>query len=231
VERFQVKSLLKLDFVGRALLTIAFAGFFALDLMALGHLLSENPARETFALDLTARVAGLAFMCLAIVLTVFRLPPRSDSLGWMPRIAAIAGTFMTLTIVVLPQADMNAVVRLAGATLTIVGTVSSIYCLMWLGRSFSIDAQARRLVTGGPYSLVRHPLYVAEAVSLAGLTLSSLSVWAVTIAVATLLVQYWRILNEELILSRAFPEYAAYMVAVPRIAPRLWARSVPPVGT
>ena len=223
-----MKRFMELDFLGRVLLTVAFAVFFALDLLAVGHLLSETPRSNTFALDIIARTAGLIFMCLAVALTVFRLPPKSDSLGWMPRIAAIAGTFMTLAIIVSPQADTHVAVRLAGATLTIVGTALSIYCLMWLGRSFSIDAQARRLVTGGPYSLIRHPLYVAEAIGLAGLTLSNLSAWAVTIAVATLLIQYWRILNEERVLSGAFPEYAAYTVAVPRIIPRQWPGSVPP---
>ena len=38
--------------------------------------------------------------------------------------------------------------------------------IAYLGKSFSIIPQARRLVREGPYSVVRHPLYLAEEVAL-----------------------------------------------------------------
>ena len=40
-----------------------------------------------------------------------------------------------------------------------------------LGNSFSVTPQARKLVTGGIYSRIRHPIYVFSSIGLAGLSL------------------------------------------------------------
>ncbi|BCH25186.1 methyltransferase family protein [Mesorhizobium sp. L-8-3] len=213
--------MLSLDFIGRASLAGLFTGYVCLNLISIMEMTYQLPRSETFALDVTARSAGLIFMGLAVGLTVLRLPPKNDSLGWMPRLVAIAGTFMTLTLIVLPQVDIPPVAKLTATTLTIVGTTSSAYCLAWLGRSFSIDAQARRLVTEGPYAIVRHPLYVCEAITLLGVALSNFSAWSVLIVSINLAVQYWRIANEERVLGQAFPEYASYARVVPQLMPRL----------
>ena len=100
--------------------------------------------------------------------------------------------------------------KVIATAMVLIGTGLSAYCLTWLGRSFSIDAQARRLVTGGPYAIVRHPLYLCEALALVGVAISNLSVWSVAIVSVNLALQYWRIVNEERVLGDAFEEYAAY---------------------
>jgi len=48
------------------------------------------------------------------------------------------------------------------------GCVSIVYAVLHLGKSFSIMPQARRLVIGGPYRFVRHPLYFAEELAVIG---------------------------------------------------------------
>ena len=53
------------------------------------------------------------------------------------------------------------------------GTLASVYCLYYLGRSFSIMACARELVTHGPYGVIRHPLYVAEAITVLGIIIAN----------------------------------------------------------
>jgi protein-S-isoprenylcysteine O-methyltransferase Ste14 len=218
-------SLLNLDFVGRVLLATSLTVFAVFGMLGIFGMLAMSPKPDWFLLDLTARLAGFVFMSLLIVFTVIRLPPKSESLGWIPRIVAIAGTFMSMTLVLLPQADVPPIVRTIAAAMVLVGTGLSAYCLTWLGRSFSIDAQARRLVTGGPYSIVRHPLYLCEALALVGISISNLSVWSVTIVGLNLALQYWRIVNEERVLASAFEEYDAYCRAVPQILPR-FSRSV-----
>jgi protein-S-isoprenylcysteine O-methyltransferase Ste14 len=215
--------MLNLDFIGRALLTISFTAF---GVFGIFGLLAMSPEAEWFLLDLATRLAGLVFMFLLIAFTVFRLPPKSDSLGWIPRIVAIAGTFMSLTLIVLPQAGVPPTLKIVATAMVLIGTGLSAYCLTWLGRSFSIDAQARRLVTAGPYAIVRHPLYLCEALALVGVTIANLSVWSVVIVSVNLALQYWRIVNEERVLAKTFQEYASYSVAVPQILPRLQSRRV-----
>ena len=91
--------------------------------------------------------------------------------------------------------------------------------LRWLGKSFSIFAEARRLVTDGPYRIVRHPLYLCEAVAVVGVTLQVLSPLAVLIAIAVVMAQWRRMINEEAILKLAFPEYRAYAANTPFLIP------------
>ena len=107
--------------------------------------------------------------------------------------------------------------------LIIVGSGSSFVVLRWLGKSFSILAEARRLVTSGPYKVVRHPLYLCEGIALLGVALQVISPLAVTITVIILLIQFRRMINEEAVLNSAFPEYRAYAARTPRVAPALLA--------
>jgi protein-S-isoprenylcysteine O-methyltransferase Ste14 len=101
-------------------------------------------------------------------------------------------------------------VRLVGAVLWIVGAVLSLWPLWYLRRSFSVEPEARALVTSGPYRLARHPIYTVYLLINAGILLrhftlpfaAIVSVWVVSLLL--------RIRYEEGVLSRAFPEYPEY---------------------
>jgi protein-S-isoprenylcysteine O-methyltransferase Ste14 len=64
---------------------------------------------------------------------------------------------------------------MVATVLVLVGTAAGIVTLMRLGRSFSMMAEARRLVTSGPYRFVRHPLYLAEELAIIGLSMQFFS--------------------------------------------------------
>ena len=53
--------------------------------------------------------------------------------------------------------------------------MAAVSCLSWLGRSYSITASARKLVTSGPDSILRHPLYACEILLMTGLMIVNLS--------------------------------------------------------
>lgn len=209
------------DLIGRALLSGIFLLFAFIGLHQVASLLANPWANETWLLDLVARGASLAFAVLVVGATIVRLPARQTAAGWEPRVTAILGTFLMLSLVVLPRAEIGAGAKLVATVIIVVGSVLSIYCLMWLGRSFSVMAHARRLVMAGPYAVVRHPLYAAEMITMVGVTMKNFSWLALAIFALNVALQFRRMHNEERILRVAFPEYAAYAARVPMFLPRL----------
>jgi protein-S-isoprenylcysteine O-methyltransferase Ste14 len=123
------------------------------------------------------------------------------------------------TLAMLPLSDVPDAVKIAALVLGFVGAALSTYVLLYLGRSFSIMAQARKLVTSGPYSVVRHPLYIVEEIAIIGIILAHFSIWAVAIGTVHWLFQMRRMLNEERVLRAAFPEYDLYAISVPMLVP------------
>jgi protein-S-isoprenylcysteine O-methyltransferase Ste14 len=82
-------------------------------------------------------------------------------------------------------------------------------------------AEARRLVTKGPYAIVRHPLYICEEIAILGVLIPVISPLAVLIVLVHALLQLRRMLNEEKVLRATFSEYEDYAARTPRLIPRL----------
>jgi protein-S-isoprenylcysteine O-methyltransferase Ste14 len=171
---------------------------------------------------LLARAAAVIFAVLWIVLLVVRRTPKAKAEGLLPRVAALAGGFLGIGIVLLPPHELSPTFNAISAALILAGTIFSFYAIIRLGRSVSIMAEARRLVTDGPYAVIRHPLYLGEAVALLGLTLQYLSAWALLLLGLQLAFQFLRMSNEEQVLSRTFPEYRAYMQRTARLIPGVY---------
>jgi protein-S-isoprenylcysteine O-methyltransferase Ste14 len=83
-------------------------------------------------------------------------------------------------------------------------------------------AEARRLVTSGPYRFVRHPLYLAEELAVVGIFMQSLSLWTALILAVQIAFQLRRMHNEEAILAESLPEYAAYRQRTARLLPGIY---------
>ena len=104
------------------------------------------------------------------------------------------------------------------------GLAFSIFAAAYLGRCFGVMADARGLVTGGPYQLVRHPLYLGEIVTMSGMVVGSQKVVLALIALVLIVaLQVTRAGFEEQTIAAAFPEYASYAQRVRyRIVPKLY---------
>ncbi len=81
----------------------------------------------------------------------------------------------------------------------------------------------QKVISTGPYALVRHPMYAGTLVMVAGVPLALGSWWGLGILVLTVPVLMWRILDEEKLLEQDLPGYVEYAQKVRyRLVPHLW---------
>ena len=103
--------------------------------------------------------------------------------------------------------------------LIIAGATGSLIAVSRLGGAFSMLPEARRLVTSGPYAVVRHPLYLAEMIGVLGLVLQFQQPWSLFLGAGVFVLQYWRSIFEERILMEAYPDYVVYRARTWRFVP------------
>jgi protein-S-isoprenylcysteine O-methyltransferase Ste14 len=84
-------------------------------------------------------------------------------------------------------------------------------------------APEQRVISTGPYALVRHPMYAGGLVLLAGVPLALGSWWGLLIMVAMVPALIWRLIDEEKFLARNLPGYSEYLHKVRhRLLPGAW---------
>jgi protein-S-isoprenylcysteine O-methyltransferase Ste14 len=83
--------------------------------------------------------------------------------------------------------------------------------------------EGQRVITSGPYVLVRHPMYAGVLVMLAGVPLALGSYWGLLLAFTGVPILVLRILDEEDMLRRELEGYEAYAQDVRyRLMPGVW---------
>jgi protein-S-isoprenylcysteine O-methyltransferase Ste14 len=174
------------------------------------------------AIHIAMRLSMIAFILLASAAVLLRTRPSGKASGLEPRISALAGSFMMYGMVLFPRHDLSLLGEIVSTFLTLVGSVGAVIALSQLGRSFSIMAESRQLVTTGPYRVVRHPLYAAELIATVGVFMQFASVYTVLLLTAQIAFQLRRMHNEELVLTIRFPEYAAYSQTTARLIPGIY---------
>ena len=81
----------------------------------------------------------------------------------------------------------------------------------------------QKVITTGPCSIVRHPMYVGALIMLLGTPLALGSWWGLLLYIPFLLIVVWRLLDEEKYLYRNLPGYKEYCQKVRyRLIPLLW---------
>lgn len=117
------------------------------------------------------------------------------------------------------------VVSLVGDALVVLGLFFTL--LVMKENSYSAatiqTVEGQKVISTGPYAIVRHPMYVGALILAIGVPLALGSWWGLVPLVPMILVLVWRILDEEHVLKKELPGYAEYTRRVRyRLAPHLW---------
>ncbi len=196
---------------------------------------------------ISARVAAILSLVLTFVAVVgihvrahagkaSAVPPRVRPPGSAPRLAAMAavvvvGAFATARTpgqVEWFPAPVQAIAAAAAALSCLSGTMIAVWAALSLGANFAVGATVRgdaraSLVTSGPFTLVRHPMYTALGLLFAGAALA----WGSLLGFALVGCAYpwtarWRADLEEQALAAAWPEeWRTYAARTPRFLPRM----------
>lgn len=140
-------------------------------------------------------------------------------LDWL---VALAGTAAPLLVRPAPPGTPHLAPLTVLASLFLAGNIIAIWGKLTLRRSFGLAAANRGVVDGGPYRLLRHPIYAGYILVYIGSILANPTAWNAVLYVCTLAMIVIRVLAEERVL-KADPAYAVFMSRVRyRLAPGLF---------
>jgi len=121
--------------------------------------------------------------------------------------------------------DISPHTVIAGDLLTVLGFY--ITFLVYKENSFASATievvPNQRVISTGPYALVRHPMYTGGMIYLLGMPLALGSWWGFVPLAAMLPALFWRLSNEEQFLSEHLPGYSEYLAKVRwRMIPKVY---------
>jgi protein-S-isoprenylcysteine O-methyltransferase Ste14 len=91
------------------------------------------------------------------------------------------------------------------------------------GASTVVKMAGQKVISRGPYALVRHPMYVGVLIMVIGVPLALGSYWGLLFMLLNVPILVLRILDEESMLASDLDGYSNYMQAVRyRLVPGLW---------
>jgi protein-S-isoprenylcysteine O-methyltransferase Ste14 len=174
---------------------------------------------------LWAELVRTLLMTLSFALIVFaywiRTPPRVRAVGWAERYFPLLVVALVFGYAFFRTPPPPLELYLLGTALCLAGWAISVWAIAHLRGSLSMMAEVRELVQGGPYRLVRHPLYLGEMINWCGLAVLYTG-WPVALYTAALIVlQALRARVEERKLQAALgPAYEQYRSSAGFLWPR-----------
>ena len=148
------------------------------------------------------------------------------------RIIMVLASLGFIGLIVLPALDRHfawssrsAPVALAGDALVLLGWLAIFFVFKEnTFTSATIElAPDHKVISTGPYALVRHPMYAGALVMLVGIPIALGSWWGLLVIVAMTPALIWRMFDEENFLARNLPGYVEYQRRVRyRLIPQVW---------
>jgi protein-S-isoprenylcysteine O-methyltransferase Ste14 len=163
------------------------------------------------------RLLCVAFSAGIALIYVLRKPPLRGLHDPVALLVSMYGSFILLglrplaTWLGISGGGLSEPELIGAGLLVVVGSGIGIYALTYLRLNFSILPEARNLTSGGPYRLVRHPVYFGEIVAGLGLAIALASAFALAIWASFVAAQLVRTFREERVLSETLPEYRAFV--------------------
>lgn len=148
------------------------------------------------------------------------------------KLIQVGASVVTIAMFVLPGIDhlrgwshVPWPIVILGNALVILGFV--IMCWVFRENSFAaatIQVEAeQRVISTGPYAIVRHPMYFGALLMFAGIPLALGSWWTMWLLAPLIAMLALRLVNEERFLARELPGYPAYRQSVRfRLLPGIW---------
>ncbi|MFX1535060.1 MAG: methyltransferase, partial [Promethearchaeota archaeon] len=145
---------------------------------------------------------------------------------------AILGYFLAVglwilfpQIVLIFQIALPLLIRWLGVGMAIIGIALLVWIHRTLGRQYSAKLEIQeehQLITVGPYSKVRHPMYTTFNLFSLSVALISANLLLIFFAICIAIPFYWIVKTEEKMLIEQFgDEYLEYMQSTGRFLPRL----------
>ncbi len=148
---------------------------------------------------------------LVLVFLLLRRRATDLSIDWRHWLLAFAATASPMLVVT--GVGRPLIPTAIAAAVMVMGTLVQLHAKLTLGRSFGCVPAHRGLKLGGPYRLVRHPIYAGYFLSHLAFVLVNPTAWNVGAYVVAYAFQLPRLVSEERFLARD-PEYAAYLSRV-----------------
>lgn len=114
------------------------------------------------------------------------------------------------------------VMNMVGLLIGLFGAIFSIWAIRHLRASFGLRVAVRELVTSGPYSRIRHPLYFGEIIHILGVAILAATPAALYLFVVAVILQAVRAKIEEHKFLATVPLYAEFKRNTGFLWPRLF---------
>ncbi len=183
---------------------------------------SLGTINATATATLVHRLLIICFYALWIVLYLVRSSAKATTTSYFAKTIAVIAAFMPFVIPSVSQPIRSLGIMLCTNSISILGMAITLYSLSVLGKNLSIIPQARSLVQGGPYRLVRHPVYLGELITLFGIVIARFSLAGMTLFCLFSASQIYRAAQEERLLAGTFPEYKSYSLKRARFIPGIY---------
>ena len=169
--------------------------------------------------DLTSLFLLLSEMTPAVFILFRR---HSQEVSSNPAVWLIGMLGTGLPMLAVPTGDGSLAPAVLTVWLTLFGFIVQVSAKFTLRRSFGVVAANRGVKVGGPYRLVRHPMYAGYVIAQLGFLLANPSAWNFSLYVVATAFQIARIRAEEKVLNRD-PAYQQFVLAVPyRLCPYVY---------